>query len=143
MYETIKLIHVTSAVISVTGFLVRGLWMLADSPIGTRRGPRDRDVPFADSPRLRARWVRIAPHVVDTILLASAIYLAVTIRQYPGVNSWLTAKVVALVAYVLLGTVALKRGKTRRIRLIAWLAALATFAYIVGVALTRNATVFF
>lgn len=125
MYEAIKLVHVTSAAISVAGFLVRGLWMLADSP------------------RLRERWVRIAPHVVDTILLASAIYLAVTIRQYPGVNPWLTAKVAALVVYIVLGSIGLKRGKTRRIRIIAWLAALATFAYIVGVALTRNATVFF
>lgn len=125
MYEAIKLVHVTSAAISVAGFFVRGLWMLGDSP------------------RLRARWVRIAPHVVDTILLASAIYLAVTIEQYPGANQWLTAKVVALVVYVALGSIGLKRGKTRRIRIIAWLAALATFAYIVGVALTRNATVFF
>lgn len=125
MYEAIKLVHVTSAAISVAGFLVRGLWMLADSP------------------RLRERWVRIAPHVVDTILLASAIYLAVTIRQYPGVNPWLTAKVAALVVYIVLGSIGLKRGKTQRIRIIAWLAALATFAYIVGVALTRNATVFF
>jgi uncharacterized membrane protein SirB2 len=123
MYETIKLIHVTSAVLSLTGFFVRGLWMLADSP------------------RLRDRWVRIAPHVVDTILLASAIYLAVTIRQYPGVNPWVTAKVVALLAYVVLGTIGLKRGRTKRIRVVAWAAALATFAYIVGVALTRNATV--
>jgi uncharacterized membrane protein SirB2 len=141
MYETIKLIHITSAAISIAGFFVRGLWMLADSPMGTRRGPRDKDVPLADSPRLQERWVRIAPHVIDTILLASAIYLAVTSQQYPGVHPWLTAKVVALVAYVLLGTIALKRGKTRRIRRAAWLGALATFAYIVGVALTRNPTV--
>jgi uncharacterized membrane protein SirB2 len=125
VYETIKLIHVTSAAISISGFFVRGLWMLADSP------------------RLRARWVRIAPHVVDTILLASAIYLAVTIQQYPGVNPWLTAKLVALVLYVVFGSIGLKRGRTKAIRVAAWLGALATFAYIVGVAVTRNATVFF
>ena len=125
MYETIKLVHVTSAMISITGFFVRGLWMLADSPL------------------LHERWVRIAPHVVDTVLLASAIYLAVTIQQYPGVNSWLTAKVVGLVAYVVLGSIGLKRGRTRSVRVLAWLAALATFAYIVGVALSRNPTVFF
>jgi uncharacterized membrane protein SirB2 len=124
MYETIKLVHVTSAAISISGFFVRGLWMLADSP------------------RLRARWVRIAPHVVDTILLASAIYLAATIQQYPGVNQWLTAKVVGLVIYVVLGTIGLKRGRTKQVRVIAWLGALATFAYIVGVALTRNAMLF-
>lgn len=125
MYETIKLIHVTSAVLSISGFFVRGLWMLAESP------------------RLRERWVQIAPHVVDTVLLASAIYLAVTIQQYPGVNQWLTAKIVALVFYVVFGSIGLKRGKTKAIRVAAWLGALATFAYIVGVAVTRNATVFF
>lgn len=125
MYETVKLIHVTSVAISISGFFVRGLWMLADSP------------------RLRARWVRIAPHVVDTILLASAIYLAVTIQQYPGVNQWLTAKVVGLVVYVVLGSIGLKRGRNKQVRVVAWLAALATSAYIVGVALTRNVTVFF
>jgi uncharacterized membrane protein SirB2 len=125
MYETVKLIHVTSVAISISGFFVRGLWMLADSP------------------RLRARWVRIAPHVVDTILLASAIYLAVTIQQYPGVNQWLTAKVVGLVVYVVLGSIGLKRGRNKQVRVVAWLAALATFAYIVGVALTRNVTIFF
>lgn len=125
MYETIKLIHVTSAVLSISGFFVRGLWMLAESP------------------RLRERWVRIAPHVVDTILLASAIYLAVTIEQYPGANDWLTAKVVALVFYVVLGSIGLKRGRTKPIRVVAWLGALAAFAYIVAVALTRNATVLF
>jgi uncharacterized membrane protein SirB2 len=125
VYETIKLIHVTSAVLSISGFFVRGLWMLAESP------------------RLRERWVQIAPHVVDTVLLASAIYLAVTIQQYPGVNQWLTAKIVALVFYVVFGSIGLKRGKTKAIRVAAWLGALATFAYIVGVAVTRNATVFF
>jgi uncharacterized membrane protein SirB2 len=124
MYEGIKLLHVASAAISVTGFVVRGLWMMADSP------------------RWRARWVRIAPHGVDTVLLASAIYLAVTLQQYPGTNVWLTAKVTALVVYVVLGMIALRRGKTRRTRAIAWFAALATFAYVVAVALTRNATVF-
>ncbi|UCH54299.1 MAG: SirB2 family protein [Pseudomonadota bacterium] len=125
MYETIKLIHVASAMISITGFIVRGLWMLVDSPM------------------LQARWVRIAPHVIDTTLLGSAIYLALTIQQYPGVNTWLSAKVIAVVLYIVLGMIALRRGKTKQIRVMAWVAALATFAYIVAVALTRSAAVLF
>jgi uncharacterized membrane protein SirB2 len=90
------------------------------------------------SPRLASRWVRIVPHVVDTLLLASAVALAVLLRQNPLVQPWLAAKLIALGAYIGLGTVALKRGRTPRIRIVAWIAAQAVFVYIVCVALTRN-----
>lgn len=120
MYAAIKHIHFTCVVLSLLGFIVRGLWMLGGSNM------------------LQERWVRVVPHVVDTLLLASAIALAVMIGQYPFVHGWLTAKVLGLVAYIGLGTVALKRGRTRRIRLTAWLAALAVFGYIVSVALTHD-----
>jgi uncharacterized membrane protein SirB2 len=93
---------------------------------------------LADSPALQRRWVRIVPHLVDTVLLASAIGLALTLRQYPFVDGWLTAKVLALIAYIILGSIALKRGRTKPIRAVAWIAALATFGYIVSVALTRH-----
>jgi uncharacterized membrane protein SirB2 len=76
--------------------------------------------------------------VIDTVLLASAIALAITIRQYPFVADWLTAKVLALVLYVALGTIALKRAKSKRARVAAWLAAQGVFAYIVAVALTHS-----
>ena len=79
------------------------------------------------------------PHVVDTLLLTSALVLVFWSGQYPFVQAWLTAKVLALVVYIVLGTIALKRGKTKGVRSFALLAALATFAYIVAVALTRNA----
>jgi len=87
---------------------------------------------------LQARWVRIVPHVVDTILLASAIALAMLTFQYPLAQSWLTAKVLGLIIYIVLGMVALRRGRTRGQRTVAWLSALAVFAYIVAVALTRD-----
>jgi uncharacterized membrane protein SirB2 len=117
---TIKYIHIVCAVISMTGFIIRGVWMLAESPT------------------LQRRWVRVAPHVVDTILLMSAIILAVNIQQYPGTHDWLTAKVIALLAYVVLGSIGLKRGRTRPVRTTAWIAALLVFGYIVGVAVTRS-----
>ena len=91
-----------------------------------------------ESPLLHRRWVKVAPHVVDTALLASAIAMAVMIRQYPFVAGWLTAKLLALVCYIGLGMIALKRGKTRRVRVIAWIGAQAVFFYIVAVAVTRN-----
>lgn len=125
MYAAIKHIHFTCVVLSLLGFVVRGLWMLGGSSM------------------LQERWVRVVPHVVDTLLLASALTLAVMIGQYPFVHGWLTAKVLGLIAYIGLGTVALKRGRTRRIRLTAWLAALAVFGYIVSVALSHDPRGFF
>jgi uncharacterized membrane protein SirB2 len=124
-YIALKHLHITFAVLSGLLFLVRGIWMLRDSP------------------RLQQRWAKILPHVVDTLLLASAIALAVWSHQYPGQMPWLTAKVTALVAYIVLGTIALKRGRTRGVRTAALVGALACFAYIVAVAVTKNPLVMF
>lgn len=116
----LKLIHVTCVVTSYALFALRGMWMLRESPL------------------LGQRWIRVVPHLVDTALLASAIVMAAAIRQYPFVADWLTAKVVALICYIALGMVALRFGRTRRVRVAAWLAAQAVFFYIVAVAVTRD-----
>lgn len=117
----LKSIHVTAAVVSYLLFFLRGVWMIADSP------------------RLHRRWVRVIPHINDTLLLAAAIWMTVVIHQYPGTHAWLTAKAAGLLVYIALGMVALKRGKTRRVRIAAWVAAQAVFFYIVAVALTHDA----
>lgn len=119
-YLALKHLHLTTVILSFALFALRGLWMLMDSP------------------QLQRRWVRIAPHLIDTVLLASAIGLTLVPGQYPFVNGWLTAKVLALIVYIVLGGIALRRGPTRAIRATAWVAALATFGYIVSVALTRQ-----
>lgn len=119
-YPVLKLIHVSCVAASYVLFVLRGAWMIRESPW------------------LHRRWVRVLPHAVDTVLLASAIAMAVMIRQYPFVAGWLTAKLLALVCYIGLGMIALKRGKTHRARIAAWLAAQAVFFYIVAVAVTRN-----
>ena len=119
-YLAIKHLHMTCAALSGTFFFIRGIWMLRDSP------------------RLQQRWVKTSPHIIDTVLLGSALTMAVWSSQYPFVQNWLTAKLLALVAYILLGTIALKRGKTKTVRTIAFVAALAVFAYIVKVAITRQ-----
>ena len=93
---------------------------------------------LVESPLLKAPWVRITPHAVDTVLLASGIALAATIQQYPGFHGWLTAKVIGLIVYIALGVVAMKRGSTRAVRITAWIAALVVFGYIVSVAITKN-----
>lgn len=90
------------------------------------------------SAQLRRHWVKRLPHLVDAMLLASALGLASWSHQYPGQFPWLTAKVTALVAYVVLGSIALKYGRSHRIRATAFAAALAMFGYIVAVAVTRN-----
>ncbi len=106
-------------ILSLTLFVLRGLWMLTDSP------------------QPRRRWVRIVPHVIDAVLLASAIGLVLILHQYPFVHGWLTAKVLGLTIYIILGSIALKRGPTKPIRAAAWIAALATFGYIASVAVTH------
>lgn len=121
-YQLLKTIHVSCALITLCLFCLRGYWML-------RR-----------SPRLNQRWVKVVPHLVDTTLLLSAGGLVWTLHQYPFVNAWLTAKLLGVLVYIALGTVALKRGRTRRIRTFALVLALCTFGYIVAVAFTKTPT---
>ena len=124
-YLLLKHLHVTCVVISITGFFLRGIWMLRDSPL------------------LDRLWVRVVPHVNDTLLLVAAVGLSIVQQQYPFVHGWVTAKVLGLLAYIGFGTVALKRGRTKRTRCVALLAAALTFAYIVSVALSKSPAGFF
>lgn len=110
--------------LSGSGFLLQGIWMMRRSPL------------------LDHRATRVLPHVVDTVFLASAITLAALSAQYPFVAPWVTAKVIGLVVYVVLGYVALRRGPTMRIRVFALACALLVFSWIVSVALTKNAAGF-
>ncbi|MDZ7593194.1 MAG: SirB2 family protein [Thiobacillus sp.] len=119
-YSLIKNLHLATIALSLALFVLRGAWMIAASPL------------------LQARWVRIVPHVIDTLLLASGIGLAVLIQQYPLVHGWLTAKLLALLIYIGLGTIALKRGKTKAQRIAAWIAALLVFGYMVVVAMAHD-----
>ena len=120
MYSTLKLIHVGAAIVTISGFALRGYWMLTSST------------------NLHRQLVRIAPHVIDTVFLLSGIGLILSLRLQVLEHPWLLAKFFLLVVYVLLGTVALKRGKTANIRMGAFVLALATFAYIVGVAMNKS-----
>jgi uncharacterized membrane protein SirB2 len=119
-YLSLKHFHMGCAALSGTLFLLRGRWMLRASPM------------------LQQKWVRIAPHIVDTLLLASAIGLMVWSRQYPGQQPWLSAKLLALLGYIVLGSIALKRGGTKAQRQAAFVAALALFLYIAAVAVTKR-----
>ena len=121
-YLAVRALHAGCAVLSIAGFAARGVLMLMESRV------------------LQKRLVRVAPHLVDTVLLASAVWLAWYLGQIPFVHAWITAKLLALLLYIGLGMFALRRGRTKRQRAAAFVAALASFAYIVAVALTRDAT---
>lgn len=83
-------------------------------------------------------WLRITPHVVDSLLLLAGIGLALLIQQYPFVNSWLTAKLFALIAYVVAGNFAVRRARTARGKMAAWLLGLVVVLYIYGVAVSKD-----
>jgi uncharacterized membrane protein SirB2 len=120
LYPQIKWVHVAAVYTSGTLFFLRGLAL-----------------------HLGAKWplaapVRFLTYGIDTVLLTAAVMLAILLHQYPFVHAWLTVKVTLLVVYIALGVFALKRGRTRQVRVICWLAALAVFAYIISVAHAHN-----
>lgn len=124
MYLTLKHIHVAFVALSLLTFLVRGVWL------------------FVDSAMLGERWVKLLPHVVNTILLASGIALAMYLSMSPGNQPWLMAKIVGLIAYVGLGVAAFRAsGPTARKLL--WTSALVAFAFIVSVAVRKTPLGFF
>ncbi len=119
LYLTLKYIHVISVVVTLLLFVGRSFWLLTSPQ------------------KLQQRWVRVVPHGVDTVLLTSAIGLTMVLHQYPFVNSWLTAKVLALLGYIFFGSIALKYGRTKFIRFSAWCTALLLFGYMVAVARSK------
>ncbi|MFL6692011.1 MAG: SirB2 family protein [Ramlibacter sp.] len=119
-YVALKLVHQAAVTLSITGFVARGAGALMD-----------------------ARWVtsrpaKSLPHVVDSVLLLSALTLAWTLRLTPGDAPWLLAKVIGLVLYIGLGVIALRPGRPLAVRATAWVLALVVIGWIVSVAITKN-----
>ena len=119
-YTVLKTIHLGCAFITYVLFFVRGFWLITNS--------RPLSLP----------GMVVIPHVVDSILLLSAIGLVVLTNQYPGDQTWLNAKLIALVIYILLGISAFRLCHKRTAKLVTWLMAQLVFFYIVFVALTRT-----
>ena len=120
-YPQIKFVHVAAVILSGSLFALRGLLMLA-----------------------RSRWtnhpaLRYLSYAIDTTLLTAALMLVTILQQYPFVQSWLTAKVVLLVVYIVLGTFALKRGRTREVQVTCYVAAMAVFVFIATIARAHDA----
>jgi uncharacterized membrane protein SirB2 len=115
-YPEIKLVHVGAVIASGTLFFLRGLAV-----------------------QLGGRWAMAAPlrylsYTIDTVLLTAALMLSTILRMYPLQQSWLTAKVALLVVYVVLGSFAMKRARSRRARAAFFAAAFAVFLAIVSIA---------
>jgi len=119
-YSLLRGLHIGTVHATLILFLIRGFWMITDSP------------------RLKDRWVRVVPHVNDTLLLFAAIAMLVVAGLAPIAPPGLLAKIIGLLAYIGLGTIALKRGKTKSVRVKALIAALGVFAYIMAVAITKQ-----
>lgn len=117
LYTAIKHLHVTAAVLSIIFFIVRACWSVSGSP------------------RLQSGFVRAVPHVIDTILLLGGVYLASVLGFH---QPWIAAKLVGIVLYIVVGAIAIKRGKTPATRATAAVIAVVIFLYIVGVAITKQ-----
>jgi uncharacterized membrane protein SirB2 len=119
-YATLKLLHQGTVLLSLAGFVARGLGS------------------FAGAAWVRGRFAKTLPHVVDTVLLASALAMAWMLRLTPGSAPWLAAKIAGLLLYIGLGMLALHPGRPLGVRIGAWVAALLCFGWIVSVALSKN-----
>ncbi|MFB9869595.1 SirB2 family protein [Vreelandella sulfidaeris] len=119
-YFLIKQLHMTAATLSISFFVLRAWWSVRESPY------------------INARWVRILPHLIDTALLGLGVTLMVLLSLWPWQLPWLGAKLLALLAYIGFGTIAIKRGPTPQARAIAAVVAVAIFAYMVGAAVRHS-----
>ena len=120
-YAALKLTHQVTVVLSVAGFALRG------------------PAVFAGAAWARGRVARTLPHLVDTVLLGSALAMAWMLRLTPGNAPWLTAKIVGLLLYIALGMLALRPGRPLALRIAAWVAALCVVGWIASVALSKDA----
>lgn len=121
-YSVVKQLHVTCVILSISLFFLRGSLTLMARPWRSRR------------------LLRTAPHLIDSVLLGSALWMVAQSGQYPFEAHWLTAKVLALLAYIGFGMRALGENTPQAQRLPFFVAALLSVAYIVGVALSRSPT---
>ena len=114
-------IHIATVVLTASGFVLRAFWMATGSP------------------RLESLPSRVLPHVNDTVLFVTGVWLALRAAQYPFVHGWLTAKLIGLVIYIVLGALALRYAPTRALQYASLAGALIAIAYVAAVALTRSA----
>jgi len=119
-YLLLKQAHISFALLSISGFVLRWTWLM-----------------------MRSRWsqhrlTKTAPHIIDTLFLTTGLILAFTIEQYPFLADWLTAKLTGLLVYILLGMTAMSGRISRAGKVVAFLAAVSIYAWILSVALLKS-----
>lgn len=124
MYAAVKHIHLTVMALSVLFFLYRYVLLVLASP------------------KLHKKWVKVLPHIVDTLWLLSAIALCVLLQQYPFAEAWVTEKLLALVMYVFFVTFTLKIAKNNLMRAVGVLGALSWISFAGFVAVSKQAILF-
>jgi uncharacterized membrane protein SirB2 len=117
---SLKALHIIFALLTFLSFSLRGVWMLMDSPL------------------LKRKVVRIFPHIIDTCLFASGLTMALTYYQAFYIHTWLVAKLTALILYIVMGSIALKYGKSKKIRMFSLIVSWLILIYIVIVARTQS-----
>lgn len=120
MYMFVKHLHLTAVALSILFFIIRFIWTLRGSAMMSKK------------------WVKIVPHVIDTLLLASAVALCFIISQYPGVNHWLTEKVVGVVLYIVLGMWTLKWANNKPQQVVGFVMAIAVLVSIAKIAVLKQ-----
>lgn len=120
-YLEIRHVHIAAVILSGSLFFVRAVAGNVFGAAWTMRAP-----------------VRYLSYAIDSVLLTAALMLMAIVRQFPFVDAWLTAKVLLLVVYIVLGSYALKRGGSRGSRLSYSAAAIAVFLFIVSIALAHH-----
>jgi uncharacterized membrane protein SirB2 len=118
----LKTIHITTVLISILLFLSRGFWI------------------YLLKKQLSAKWIRVLPHVNDSVLLGTGIALAIQTQQYPLQQDWLTVKIVCLLIYILLGMLAMKWYQATSTGMASWLTAIIIYLFMISVAVTRQPT---
>lgn len=115
-YAQIKWVHIVAVVCSGSLFALRGVAMLSGSRLAM------------------ATPVRLLSYGIDTVLLTAALMLVTMLPGTVFANGWLTVKLCLLVGYIVLGSLALKHGRTRTVRAVCFIAALLVFGFIIGIA---------
>jgi uncharacterized membrane protein SirB2 len=124
MYTLVKHLHLTAIGLSVLLFLLRFVLLSMQSPM------------------LQKKWLKILPHIVDTVLIVSAVTLMILIQQYPFVDAWVTEKLLALLMYIFMVTLALKLAKTKSMRFIGLIGAISWIAFAGIAAVSKQAILF-
>ncbi|MGB0895154.1 MAG: SirB2 family protein [Parashewanella sp.] len=120
LYPAVKHLHLTLIALSVIFFTVRFVMHLRQSPI------------------LDKKFVKIAPHVIDTFLLLSGLLLCFIINQFPFETPWLTEKMGAVVAYIFLATVAMKAKRNNIFKIFAYIGAISWVVYAARMAVFKQ-----